>query len=559
MPWSASDAKKHKKGLTPAQSAKWASIANGVLKSCQASGGKDCEGKAIRIANSKFIELPDGKIFDIIQHDEHFGISEEERDSFAPKDKPGGSNAGKYKKGPFCGPSGGAPKGTYPVNTRKRAIAAIAYARHAPNPSGIKSCVCRHWPSLEACKKKSKQSEDGLMEEKLPKGALRFVDQGCHAITQFVEGEGEEKTPKLKITGYSGGIIKKHWYWGDLGIDLEGIQFKESKYPVLEDHDTRRKIAVMGKPVIEDGKLVAPDNVRFLRTPAAQEFIRDSEDGFPFQASIYAKPSVIERVPEGETVEVNGMKLKGPGTVFRKCEFKEVSVCVFGWDSRTQASAFSKDEFETVTFTEKQAGCSDCDDDLETADIKLIKRKKEVTTLMDLEELKKEHPDIYQQALDAGKSAALAEKESGDNKILAAIEKLNERIDGMEEGMTKLNESDTLRSEKELAGVADKVWNERLSKSEIIPVRLHSEIKTTVNHNKFIGEDGKFDREGFGEAVDAKISLWEENLKPEDEIMGSGMSEQDLDGNKADEVKEENNQMVLRLRKLAGEKIKEDE
>ena len=70
--------------------------------------------------------------------------------------KPGGSNAGKYKtKGPFCGPAGGAPKGTYPVNTKKRAIAALAYARHAPRPSGIKRCVCKHWSSLPACKKDS--------------------------------------------------------------------------------------------------------------------------------------------------------------------------------------------------------------------------------------------------------------------------------------------------------------------------------------------------------------------------------------------------------------------
>jgi len=71
------------------------------------------------------------------------------------KDKPGGSGAGTYTKGegPFCGPSGGAPAGTYPVGTKKRARAALAYARHAPNPGGIKACVCRHWSDLPICKK----------------------------------------------------------------------------------------------------------------------------------------------------------------------------------------------------------------------------------------------------------------------------------------------------------------------------------------------------------------------------------------------------------------------
>lgn len=66
-------------------------------------------------------------------------------------DKPGGSNAGKYdsSEGPFCGPSGGSPKGTYPVNTEKRAKAALSYADNTPNPSGIKSCVYKHFPKFK--------------------------------------------------------------------------------------------------------------------------------------------------------------------------------------------------------------------------------------------------------------------------------------------------------------------------------------------------------------------------------------------------------------------------
>ena len=60
--------------------------------------------------------------------------------------KPGGSNVGEYKKvgkKDFCGPSGGSPKGSYPVDSAKRCRAALSYARHAPNPSGIRECVKR--------------------------------------------------------------------------------------------------------------------------------------------------------------------------------------------------------------------------------------------------------------------------------------------------------------------------------------------------------------------------------------------------------------------------------
>lgn len=60
--------------------------------------------------------------------------------------KRGCSNQGKYKNVPsdlFCGPEGGSCPGTYPVNTPGRARAAMAYARHAPNPEGIKKCAIR--------------------------------------------------------------------------------------------------------------------------------------------------------------------------------------------------------------------------------------------------------------------------------------------------------------------------------------------------------------------------------------------------------------------------------
>jgi len=63
--------------------------------------------------------------------------------------RPGGSNAGRYPGvQSFAGPSGGAPKGTFPINTRKRAVSALALAHNAPRPAGIRRAVKARYPSL---------------------------------------------------------------------------------------------------------------------------------------------------------------------------------------------------------------------------------------------------------------------------------------------------------------------------------------------------------------------------------------------------------------------------
>ncbi len=111
-------------------------------------------------------------------------LDEQEIADARPQDKPGGSNVGKYKTGPFCGPAGGAPKGSYPVNTRKRAISALSYARHAPNPSGIKSCVCKHHPGLPACGSK-KDAVDVTVEEL--RAELKKAEEKLAALKQDLE------------------------------------------------------------------------------------------------------------------------------------------------------------------------------------------------------------------------------------------------------------------------------------------------------------------------------------------------------------------------------------
>jgi hypothetical protein len=67
------------------------------------------------------------------------------------REKPGMSNAGKYKNvksDDFAGPNG-----TYPINTLKRAKSAIKLAHFASNPGNIIKNVLKKYPQLKEEKK----------------------------------------------------------------------------------------------------------------------------------------------------------------------------------------------------------------------------------------------------------------------------------------------------------------------------------------------------------------------------------------------------------------------
>jgi len=457
MPWTAADAPKKCKGD---DRAKWASIANAILRDCIADGGTDksCAPRAIRIANSKF------------------SIGE--------------------------------------VRMKKLS--------------------------------------------NVPKGALRLVDVGCHALA--IGGE-DDKPNELEMTVYSGGIIKDHFYWGDLAIDLTGLSFPKSRYPVLEEHDNDKKIAFTGKPSIDNGKLeLNPKTTKFISTPESEEFQKLSAEGFPYQASMYAVPSSVEHVENGESIKVNELTFKGPGNIWRKTEFREASVCVFGWDTKAKASVFSKTETEDIDCEEfsSQPG-DDAQDDIN------FKLEKGGDKKMDLKELEEKHPELVTTLTKRVTEEVTTtlqvkfDKDLKDEKDKFDKEKegLETRLSASEEKTLNLEKKEDMRHEREQIILADKIWDTALAASQIAE-HMYSKIRQHVSHAKFM-KDGALDVEVFTKAVDEEIKDWEKDgvTTP---VLGTGFSQRDVEGSeakKALEMAKKDEDTTNTLLAHAGQKTEE--
>ena len=96
------------------------------------------QSSTTKVTVAKGVSVPKGKLSDIWE-------------------KPGSSNAGKYKNvkpSSFAGASGGASKFSFPIDSISRARSALARAHFAPDPEGIRRAVYRKYPQLKKQKGK---------------------------------------------------------------------------------------------------------------------------------------------------------------------------------------------------------------------------------------------------------------------------------------------------------------------------------------------------------------------------------------------------------------------
>ena len=348
----------------------------------------------------------------------------------------------------------------------------------------------------------------------VPKNAMYFVENGNISLSD------DEEKQHFAIEAYSGKIIKGHYFWGDLAIDVSGIEFNSKRIPILEDHEWDKKLGVSNSLPNTEGNKVSFEKVKLLSNPRALEFKQNLDDGFPFQASISIRPSKVEELEEGAKAEVNGYTMKGPGRIIRQSIFREASACVFGADHRTSVTAFSDDDNEEV--------------EVEVLSLSDKNNKKPKTknnggkSMLDFTAIKDDHPDLVEQI-----NAALKEKDDAITSLTTERDDLKKQVTDLtaerddlkqksedlsetkteyEKRIAALERSEQLRNERDLKQKADSIVDQKLSASDV-PGRLYKRIKKQIDHNAFIDDKDVFDESSFSEHVDTEINSWIEDLK----------------------------------------------
>jgi hypothetical protein len=139
------------------------------------------------------------------------------------------------------------------------------------------------------------------------------------------------------MTAYTGVPMMLEGYWLPVIVDLQGLSVPSQQRPILRQHDQRAIVAHTDAIEVSQQRLKV-SGVMSGVSEAAREVMQLADNGFPWQASIGARPDELEFVEVDSTVKVNGRNWPGPLYVARKATLGEISFVPVGADQNTNAS-----------------------------------------------------------------------------------------------------------------------------------------------------------------------------------------------------------------------------
>ena len=148
-----------------------------------------------------------------------------------------------------------------------------------------------------------------------------------------------EDTGPRRFTGvaYHGGMIPKHYHWGDLVFDLDALDAK-APAPLLVEHDRNQRAGVIEQFGVGPEGLTVSGYL--LDNDTGRGIAVEADAGFPWQMSVHIEPTLIESLKHGDAI-INGQQFSTPLTVFRANSIREVSLTPTGADKHTRATIFT--------------------------------------------------------------------------------------------------------------------------------------------------------------------------------------------------------------------------
>ena len=294
--------------------------------------------------------------------------------------------------------------------------------------------------------------------QKISRQACVFTNAESERGSASLATGGDNGPPRFSMLALSGKIIPNHWLWGNLALDLKGGKADNKRMPVLREHVAKWIVGFTDTVEFSDKGLI-------LEGPFSQvtedgiEVLALAKEKFPWQASVFAIPLEIERIFDGEMIEVNGHKLKGPGTVFRKWRLREGSFVALGSDAKTKAVSLADgdaEEFEieiTEKLTEKEGENMAKKEEGTGLKVAEVEPSAVVATATHAQ-LRADRPEFVEALL---KEGAEAEREriakltesafEGQGELLAELVKSGATI---EAGVLKFNEAEKLAGKQRL-------------------------------------------------------------------------------------------------------------
>lgn len=177
--------------------------------------------------------------------------------------------------------------------------------------------------------------------------SLRAEIKQCEALEAENESGGAQSLPMFHIVANTG--ARMSMWFGDVVLDMNGVQFKSDPIPILFGHDTHNPEYGIGHSVnctVQNGNILI-DGVVSRDTQCAKEFVESSKRGFPWEASVGARMLSRKEIQKGETAVVNGRLEEGPLTIATASEIWEVSVVTFGADRNTSTKVTAESNFNS--------------------------------------------------------------------------------------------------------------------------------------------------------------------------------------------------------------------